>query len=31
MRAVLAVAAIGIVLGIALIWATQFFDDPLSF
>lgn len=32
MRAVLAVAAIGIVLGVALIWATQFLDDaPLGF
>lgn len=31
MRAVLAVAAIGILLGVGLIWATQFFDDPISF
>lgn len=27
----LAVTAAGLAIGIALIWATQFFGDPLSF
>lgn len=31
MRVVLAVTAAGLLIGIGLIWATQFFDDPLSF
>lgn len=29
--AVLAVIAGGLMIGIGLIWATQLFDDPLSF
>ena len=27
----LAVTAAGLAIGVALIWATQFFDDPISF
>lgn len=29
--AMLAVTAAGLAIGVALIWATQFFDDPLGF
>lgn len=29
--AMLAVTAAGLLIGAALIWATQFIDDPLSF
>lgn len=29
--AMLAVTVAGLTVGVGLIWATQFFDDPLSF
>lgn len=29
--AILAVTVGGLIVGAALIWATQFFDDPISF
>lgn len=29
--AMLTVAATGLLVGVGLIWATQFFDDPISF
>ena len=29
--AMLAVTAVGLAVGVGLIWATQFFDDPISF